>query len=48
VTDIYDHIDWEHVETQGFLDEETFFEGVADMLDCDYSQVADRDPFEFI
>jgi hypothetical protein len=42
------HVDWDEVEEKGGLDEETFWDAVAEDLDLDYSEVADRDPLEFM
>ena len=42
------HVDWDKVDEQGGLDEETFWDAVAEDLDLDYSEVADRDPLEFM
>jgi hypothetical protein len=41
-------VDWDKVDEQGGLDEETFWDAVAEDLDLDYSEVADRDPLEFM
>tara|TARA_A100001037_G_scaffold256263_1_gene242329 strand:- start:311 stop:514 length:204 start_codon:yes stop_codon:yes gene_type:complete len=45
---IENHIDWDHVEEQGFLDEDTFWEAVSDMTGRDVSEVADGDPMEWL
>ena len=42
------YIDWDKVDKNGQLDETDFWEAVAEDLDLDYSEVADRDPFEFL
>ena len=40
------HIDWDRVEEQGFLDEDTFWDAVSDMTGRDVSEIADGDPME--
>ena len=45
---IENHIDWDHVEEQGFLDEDTFWDAVSDMTGRDVSEVADGDPMEWL
>ena len=42
------YVDWDKVDKQGRLDDEDFWEAVAEDLDLDYSEVADRDPLEFL
>lgn len=42
------YIDWDKVDKNGQLDEDDFWEAVAEDLDLDYSEVADRDPLEFL
>ena len=41
-------IDWDKVDEKGQLDEGELWEAVAESLDVDYDEVADRDPFEFL
>ena len=42
------YVDWDKVDEKGRLDEDDFWEAVAEDLDLDYNEVADRDPLEFL
>ena len=45
---IENHIDWNRVDSQGFLDEDTFWDAVSDMTGKDYDEIADGDPLEWL
>jgi len=45
---IENHIDWDRVDSQGFLDEDTFWDAVSDMTGKDYDEIADGDPLEWL
>ena len=45
---IESHIDWDRVDSQGFLDEDTFWDAVSDMTGMDYDEIADGDPLEWL
>ena len=43
-----DYVDWNKIDEQGHLDEDSFWDAMAEDMNVDVSEISDRDPLEFL
>jgi len=43
-----DYVDWNKINEQGYLDEDSFWDAMAEDMNVDAGEISDRDPLEFL